>query len=114
MATKARIGLLTKNHTAQTIEVAYEGYPEYTGELLKNHFKSAKAIRELLQKGDIIQLEESLEAIKHDDLQGQAQTHRFFGSLIDLSNQSLVDYSYFFIEADQTWVMVSGKEMTTL
>ncbi len=27
MATKARIGLLHKNKTVKTIEVAYEGYP---------------------------------------------------------------------------------------
>lgn len=68
MATKARIGLLTNNHIAKTIEVAYEGYPEYTGELLKKHFTSSRAIKALLQKGDILQLEESLEAIQHDKL----------------------------------------------
>lgn len=109
MATKARIGLLTKNHTAQTIEVAYEGYPEYTGELLKKHFKSSKEIRALLQKGDIIQLEDSLDKIEHDDLQGNAQQHRFIGDI-----SQLADYIYLFQESDRTWYLLEEGEMKNI
>lgn len=114
MATKARIGLMTKNKTAKTIEVAYEGYPEYTGQLLKNHFKSAKAIRELLQKGDIIQLEESLEAIEQDDLQGQGQHHRFIGSLSQLAEDTMADYIYIFQESDKKWYRLEEGQLVAL
>lgn len=114
MATKARIGLMTKNKTAQTIEVAYEGYPEYTGELLKNHFKSEKAIRELLQKGDIIQLEKDLADIKHDKLQGQAQHHRFIGSFSQLAEDTMADYIYLFQESDTTWHRLEEGQLVTL
>lgn len=114
MATKARIGLLHKNKTAKTIEVAYEGYPEYTGELLKKHFKSEKTIRELLQKGDIIQLEESLEGIAHDELQGQAQYHRFIGSLSQLAEDTLADYIYLFQESDKIWYQLEEGRLVIL
>ncbi len=114
MATKARIGLLTKNHTAHTIEVAYEGYPEYTGELLKKHFTLSKEIRALLQKGDIIQLEDSLDKIDYDDLQGNAQQHRFIGSLSQLAEDTLADYIYLFQESDRTWYLLEEGEMKTI
>ncbi|MBY4973860.1 hypothetical protein QE531_05855 [Streptococcus suis] len=114
MATKARIGLLTKNHTAQTIEIAYEGYPEYTGELLKKHFKSSKAIRALLQKGDIIQLEDSLDKIEHDDLQGNAQQHRFIGNISQLAEDTLADYIYLFQESDRTWYLLEEGVMKNI
>ncbi|MFH0385009.1 hypothetical protein ACTJ5V_09315 [Streptococcus suis] len=114
MATKARIGLLTKNHTAQTIEVAYEGYPEYTGELLKKHFKSSKEIRALLQKGDIIQLEDSLDKIEHDALQGNAQQHRFIGDISQLAEDTLADYIYLFQESDRTWYLLEEGEMKNI
>lgn len=114
MATKARIGLLTKNHTAQTIEVAYEGYPEYTGELLKKHFKSSRAIKGLLQKGDIIQLEENLYDIEHDDLMENAQHHRFIGSVSQLAEDTLADYIYLYQESDKTWYLLEEGEMKTI
>lgn len=114
MATRARIGLVTKNKTAKTIEVAYEGYPEYTGELLKKHFKSEKVIRELLQKGDIIQLEKALADIEHDDLQGQAQHHRFISSLSQLTEDTMAEYIYLFQEGDNKWYCFEEGRLVTM
>lgn len=114
MATRARIGLVTKNKTAKTIEVAYEGYPEYTGELLKKHFKSEKAIRELLQKGDIIQLEKALADIEHDDLQGQTQHHRFIGSLSQLTEDTMAEYIYLFQEGGNKWYCFEEGRLVTM
>lgn len=114
MATRARIGLVTKNKTAKTIEVAYEGSPEYTGELLKKHFKSEKAIRELLQKGDIIQLEKSLADIEHDDLKGHAQHHRFIGSLSQLAEDTMADFIYLFQESEKMWYQLEEGQLVIL
>lgn len=114
MATKARIGIISPNKVATTIEVAYEGYPEYTGALLKKNFNSSKKLKALMAKGDIIQLEEKLDEIEHDELLGEAKKHRFVGNLVDLANESLADYTYFFIEETKEWMAFEGVETITL
>lgn len=114
MATRARIGLITKNNKlAQTIEVAYEGYPDYTGDILKKAFKTSEQVRALLAKGNIEQLEEELDLIEVAKGDIKAQDHRHFGSLVDLATQREADYSYFFMEADKHWVMVDGFDLAT-
>lgn len=106
MATRARIGILTKGKNARLIHVAYEGSPNYTGVLLKTHYNTTKRVKELLQKGNIVQVEERLEAIETDQILTTTETIRFVSSASDLSSEVLVDYTYIFKEEDKTWYLV--------
>lgn len=114
MATRARIGILTTSKIAKTIEVAYEGYPEYTGELLKTAFKTAKQVRALVEKGDIIQLEANLSDIEQDDVMGKTQTHRFVGDLSTFTNDTFAEYIYLYQEATKTWHMLEEGALRPL
>lgn len=114
MATKARIGILTTTKIAKTIEVAYEGYPEYTGELLKTAFKTPKQVRALIEKGDIIQLEANLSDIEQDEVMGTAQTHRFVGDLSTLANDTFAEYIYLYQEATKTWYLLEEGALKSL
>ena len=110
MATRAQIGIYTTAHSVKMIQVAYEGYPSYTGALLKAHYNSLSKVKELMAKGNIMMLEENLEAIEQDSLIKTTKDERLVTNLGALESDVMVDYTYLFKEEDKTWYILSqGK-----
>lgn len=67
MSTHANIGLLNKDGSIKSIFVWYDGYPGFTGHILKNHYNSEDKIEKLLNLGGIAQLGNTPEKIDFID-----------------------------------------------
>jgi len=53
MSTRSRIGILNQDGTIESVYCHQDGYPEYTGFILKNFYTNEKLVRNLLSKGDL-------------------------------------------------------------
>lgn len=65
MATRSHIGKKQSDGTIKYIYCHWDGYPEYNGEILKNHYTDEAKIDALLELGDISSLNEEI-GEKHD------------------------------------------------
>ncbi|WP_105143797.1 hypothetical protein [Streptococcus suis] len=110
MATKAKVVFLAK--VATSIEIASEGYPEYCGEILQNHYKTDKNIEALLAKGDIERLESTPDRLV--SLGETAKTERFVGTMSQLSEGTWAEYIYVFNAKDKTWYLLENGDLVRL
>lgn len=53
MSTNSRIGIRNSNDTIRSIYCNWDGYPEYTGKILVEHYKDINKINQLLNLGNI-------------------------------------------------------------
>jgi hypothetical protein len=62
MATRSRIAIEKANGTVESIYCHWDGYPEYNGEILENHYTDDKKVQSLIDLGDISSLRQNVEA----------------------------------------------------
>lgn len=60
MATRSVIGMVNDDKTITSIYCHYDGYPEYVGKLLLNHYNNVGIINELMDLGDLSSLGENV------------------------------------------------------
>lgn len=113
MSTRAQIIKLQGN-TAKAINVYYEGYPEYTGELLKRRYHTPNRVNALIKLGNIHLLEEQLEDIQRLEVFEPSQTLRFVGSLNELTATTTADYLYIYKVEEQQWYVWDNDTLTIL
>lgn len=53
MATRSHIGILNDDNTVTYVYCHFDGYPEYVGKILKEHYNTEDKVRELLSFGHI-------------------------------------------------------------
>jgi len=53
MATRSRIGFLLKDESIVSVYCHWDGYPEYNGRLLRDHYGTIEKVRELIDGGNI-------------------------------------------------------------
>jgi hypothetical protein len=56
MATRSRIGVQLKDGSVLSVYSHWDGYPEWNGKKLKEHFNSYEQVTELIDGGDISSL----------------------------------------------------------
>ncbi|WP_434747892.1 hypothetical protein [Streptococcus dysgalactiae] len=110
MATKAKIVFLTK--VATSIEIASEGYPEYCGEILQNHYNTDKKIKALLARGDIERLESKPDRLV--SLGETAKSDRFVGTMGQLAEGTWAEYIYVFNAKDKTWYVLENGDLVPM
>ncbi len=62
MATRSRIAIEKANGKVESIYCHWDGYPEYNGEILDNHYTDEKKVQALIDLGDISSLRPNVEA----------------------------------------------------
>ena len=60
MATRSNIGIVNDDKSITFIYCHYDGYPEYVGKMLLQHYNTAGIVNELMDLGDLSQLCEKL------------------------------------------------------
>ena len=60
MATRSNIGIVNSDKSISSIYCHFDGYPEYVGKLLLNHYNNVGIVNELLDLGNLSQLCEKL------------------------------------------------------
>lgn len=60
MATRSRIGTLNKDGSIRYVYCHWDGYPSWNGKVLLDKYSTQEKVDELLDMGDISQLEESI------------------------------------------------------
>ncbi len=60
MATRSNIAIVNQDKSISSIYCHWDGYPEYTGKMLLNHYTTSDIVNELLKLGNLSQLCEKL------------------------------------------------------
>ena len=60
MATRSNIAIVNQDKSISSIYCHWDGYPEYTGKMLLNHYTTADIVTELLKLGNLSQLCENV------------------------------------------------------
>jgi len=53
MATRARIGIQLKNNSIVSVYCHWDGYPEFNGRILRDHYDTVEKVRDLIDGGNI-------------------------------------------------------------
>ena len=65
MATRSNIGIVNQDGSITGIYCHYDGYTEYVGKILLNHYNDVGIINKLMELGDLSSLGEHLYAAGH-------------------------------------------------
>ena len=79
MGTRSTIGFVNSNGAVQGIYCHWDGYPDYNGRILRDHYRTPDRIRSLMKLGDLSSLGEKI-GRKHDFMAtGNAGTCTAYG-----------------------------------
>ena len=53
MATRSRIGIQLKDNSVLSVYCHYDGYPEFNGRVLRDHYNTIDKVRKLIDGGDM-------------------------------------------------------------
>jgi hypothetical protein len=119
MATRSRIGVQLKDGSVLSVYCHWDGYPEWNGKKLKEHFDSYEQAAELIDGGDISSLwtdkdweqKEMKSRTLYYSERGESDTEpnldNSFQAFISGVKDSWADYAYLF--ADGEWKCYTPK-----
>jgi hypothetical protein len=120
MATRSRIGIQLKNGSVLSVYCHWDGYPEWNGKKLKEHFNSYEQAEELIDGGDISSLwtdtdwqnnkmkgYRTLYYAERGEGDTEPNLDNSLQSFIKGVNDSWADYAYLF--ADGEWKCYTPK-----
>lgn len=119
MATRSRIGIQLKNKSIISVYCHWDGYPEFNGKKLKEHFNNRQKAAELIDGGDISSLwtnkdweQKEIESrplyySERGEKDVEPKLHESFTDFIKSINDSWADYAYLF--ADGEWKCYTPK-----
>lgn len=121
MATRSIIGIENQDGTVTSIYCHNDGYPEYNGRILVNHYQDPEKVKALIALGDISSLDESVECPQGHSFYNQAAGytvayHRDRGddfrqdtskSVESFSQSDLEEYGYLFTQQGE-WICIDG------
>jgi hypothetical protein len=123
MATRSRIGIQLKDESVLSVYCHWDGYPEFNGKKLKEHFSSYEQATELIDGGDISCLwtnagwnNETLPETgpqyysSRGDENVEPDLHNSFQSFISSVNDSWADYAYLFTDGEWKCYTPNGNE----
>ena len=53
MGTRSRIGIQLKDNSILSVYCHYDGYPEFNGRVLRDHYNTVEKVRKLIDGGDM-------------------------------------------------------------
>lgn len=115
MATRAFIGL-KQGDNIQVIYNHSDGYPEYLGKMLEQHYNSEEKVKELLSYGDVSILKPTIEdsIFYHRDRGEELQKPTAYRGLkhlaLSLKKDSFIEYIYIFDNGSWTTYSPAGLQ----
>jgi hypothetical protein len=119
MATRSRIGVQLKDGSVLSVYSHWDGYPEWNGKKLKEHFNSYEQAAELIDGGDISSLwtdkdweqkemeSRTLYYAERGETDTEPNLDNSLQAFIKGVNDSWADYAYLF--ADGEWKCYTPK-----
>lgn len=111
MSTNALIGIINDDNSVTSIYNHWDGYPEYLGSLLTEHYLSEEKVRELMGLGDVSVLKPTLEesTFYHRD---RNEKMKFVSAdtmkSVDALLEDCLEYTYLF--SNGAWHIYSGRD----
>lgn len=103
MSTNCAIGILEKD-IVKVVYCHYDGYPDYTGKILQEHYTSIDKVRKLIALGDISQVGETLtKTVAYHRDHGEEYKEPFKIKLFQLHQVSWGSYMYIFDVNNGVW-----------
>lgn len=99
MTTRARIGIRNDDGTVTSMYVHRDGYPDWVGIMLKDHYNTRELVKELVEIGALSELEHTLKASTG---YGSESLPKVIHP-IDSWPKSGHSYEYLFIPEDGRW-----------
>jgi hypothetical protein len=113
MATRSNIAIVNEDKSISSIYCHWDGYPEYVGKVLRNHYTTADSVNELLKLGNLSNIGQNLFSEGHTwavPIEGvclaygrdrrekdqEAIVFEDLGEFEDSADNSWVDYQYLF------------------
>ena len=122
MATRSRIGIKLKDESVLSVYCHWDGYPEFNGKKLQEHFNSYEKAAELIDGGDISALwtnagwnNEPLPEVgpHYYSSRGEDRPPHLDGSTesyITSVNDSWAEYAYLFTDGEWKCYTTKGNE----
>lgn len=112
MGTRSAIGFAEYDGSIRAIYCHYDGYVEHNGKILDEYYNSIEAVEELLDMGDVVSLESSIEGTKFFGRDNKENIARV--SAKDFKNvSSFYEYfsgcgcEYFYIFNGTEWIVAA-------
>lgn len=122
MATRSRIGVQLKDGSVLSVYCHWDGYPEWNGKKLKEHFNSYEQAAELIDGGDISALwtnkdweqkemeSRTLYYAERGETDTEPNLDNSFKAFISGVNDSWADYAYLFTNGEWKCYTPKGNE----
>ena len=112
MSTRCRIGIENKDGTITSIYCHYDGYPSYTGKILKENYSDEKILRELISYGDTSVIEPTLKLSKSTSYAEYGEDASIMESDLKKFIENKQEYGYLF--RNGKWFVDYGKGLEEL
>jgi len=107
MSTRSFIGMVNRDHTITSVYCHWDGYPEYNGKLLLEHYDNRAITRKLLHKGDFSSLQPKISDIQYYVDRGDEEVgavKQTLDKFIEMCRESWCEYFYI-LKTDGTWTV---------
>ena len=110
MSTRSKIGIENENGRVNAIYCHWDGYPEYNGKVLKEHYSDRNKLQQLLELGDISVLKEDLDKVEayHRDLCKTYYPPTEYLNINSFSRQFGYEYGYV-LSKEGEWLTFESK-----
>ena len=115
MSTRSFIGMVNRDFTITSVYCHWDGYVEFNGKMLLEHYNTPAKVRKLLHKGDFSSLQENISDIQYYVDRGDEDTGQITQSLDDfikMCKESWCEYFYI-LKADGTWAVSTSTNVDT-
>ena len=115
MSTRSFIGMVNRDLSITSVYCHWDGYPEYNGKMLLQHYNTPAKVRKLLHKGDFSSLQENISDIQYYVDRGDEDTGAVtqnIGDFIKMCKESWCEYFYI-LRTDGTWVVSNCPDADT-
>ena len=106
--TRGQVGIIDKKGNIQSVYTHYDSYPDWVLPTIKKHYKDAKAVRDLIAKGDNSGLDAPGKMNFYNDgrepMSGKSSKIDQYIKLA--ASEGGAEYAYLYDESDKTWYMV--------
>jgi hypothetical protein len=97
MATRSNIGILNQDGTVNYIYCHYDGYIDYNGKTLNEHYTTEDKVRELIDLGNLSALMYSIEdCVAYHRDKGETKREARTCSYVDYTKEYFEEYVYLF------------------
>ena len=127
MATRSNIAIVNQDKSISSIYCHWDGYPEYVGKLLLNHYTTSDIVNELLKLGNLSNLDKNVNPTEthtfdkpqdgvcvaygreRGEKDQEAIVFEDLGEFEDSASNSWVDYQYLFDNGKWSYRNVNKK-----